>query len=53
MVALENAMRLHDEIEAKYPDLIKQFYSASTNIINQNYIAPSVNSEDDDGELPF
>ena len=53
MVALENAMRLHDEIEAKYPDLIKQFYSASANIINQNYIAPSVNSDDADDELPF
>lgn len=44
-------MRLHDDIKAKYPDFIKQFYSTSANIINKNYIAQPVDADDD--ELPF
>ncbi len=49
--ALENAMRLHDDIKAKYPNLINQFYSTSANIINQNYIAQPVDVSDDG--IPF
>ena len=52
VVALENAMRLHDDIKAKYPDFINQFYSTSANIINQNYIAQPTDVVDDD-DLPF
>lgn len=50
IVALENAMRLHDDIKVKYPDFINQFYSTSANIINWNYIAQLAN---DDDEVPF
>lgn len=52
IVALENAMRLHDEIKGKYPDFINQFYASSANIINQNYAAPP-GYVDDEVELPF
>lgn len=52
VVALENAMRLYEDIKAKYPDLINQFYSTSANIINQNYIAQSVYVDGDD-DIPF
>ena len=53
IVTLERAMRLHDDIKAKYPDFINQFYSTSANIINRNYIAPSLDVNDDDDDLPF
>lgn len=49
--ALENAMRLHDDIKAKYPNFINQFYSTSANIINQNYIGQPGDVDDD--EIPF
>lgn len=50
IVALENAMYLHDEIREKYPDYIDQFYTTSANIINRYHIAQSADIED---EMPF
>jgi len=51
MFALENASHLYDDVKKKFPDYIPQFYSAATNIINQNYVVTNIESADDD--LPF
>ncbi len=52
IVALENALKLYDDIKKKYPDFINQFFSTSANIFNQNYAEPLVFVSEDD-ELPF
>ncbi len=50
MSDVEEVIKLHDEIQTKYPDYIEQFYNAAASVINRNYIAPPV---EDDNDLPF
>lgn len=51
MESLEKALSLYEEIKTNLPDFLSQFYSATANIINNNYIEPPVLDEND--ELPF
>lgn len=51
---LEDAYKLVEEVKKKYPEYLKQFYSTTANIFNNNYEAPCINFEDsDDSDLPF
>ena len=46
MTAIDNAVKLYDEMTRQYPDYFEQFLAAAVSILNQNY-------RDMDGELPF
>lgn len=51
---LEDAYKLVEEIKKKYPEYLKQFYTAAANIFNNNYEAPPMSFEDiGDSDLPF
>jgi hypothetical protein len=50
--AIEDALSLYEEIQQNIPEYLPQFYSASANIINSNYIEPQVSDFGDD-EPPF
>lgn len=51
MYAIEDAYKLHEEVKEKYPDFLEQFYETVAEIFNQNYVAPTTETGDDD--LPF
>lgn len=57
MYALENAVKLYNDIINQYPEYVEQFYSAAVSIINQNYKEPEKSYPEfvelDDDELPF
>ena len=46
---LEEVSRLHHDIAKNYPRFLKQFYEASANIINENYVEIVVTPDD----VPF
>ena len=50
--ALEQALRLYEEIKEKYPEYVNQFYSAVVSMFNRNYVNPE-NTINPDDELPF
>lgn len=50
--ALEQALRLYEEIKEKYPEYVNQFYSAVVSMFNRNYVNPE-NTNNPDDELPF
>lgn len=51
MYAIEDAYKLHEEVKEKYPDFLEQFYETAAEIFNRNYVAPIIETSDDD--LPF
>ena len=58
MTAIDNAVKLYDEMTRQYPDYFEQFLAAAVSILNQNYRdAKPANIiqelADMDGELPF
>lgn len=51
MEDIEKALKLYEKIQNNYPDYLEQFYTATANILNQNYLEPV--SEDEDDDIPF
>ena len=51
--ALEDLLKLYQEIQKNYPQYIQQFYGAVANIVNDNYVAPPILLDDMDNQLPF
>lgn len=51
--ALEDLIKLYQEIQKNYPQYIQQFYGAVANILNDNYLAPPVPLDSIDSQLPF
>lgn len=52
MEDIEKALKLYEKIQNNYPDYLEQFYTATANILNQNYVEPA-SEEDDDDDIPF
>lgn len=50
MTDIENLLKLYENIHKNYSDYLQQFYSATANILNRNFVEPD--SEEDD-KLPF
>lgn len=48
---IEKALKLYEKIKNNYPNYLEQFYTATANILNQNYVEPVSEEEDDD--IPF
>ena len=54
MEALEKALSLYEDIKNNMPDFLNQFYRASADIINGNYVEPVIGFESlEDDDLPF
>lgn len=53
IVTLEQALRLYEEINEKYPEYVNQFYTAVVNMFNRNYAEPKDEVVIDDDDLPF
>ena len=52
-VALEDLLKLYQEVQKNYPKYIQQFYGAVANIVNDNYLAPPILLDSIDNQLPF
>ena len=51
MIALENALKLYEDIKKDLSNYLEQFYSAVADIINFHYIAPPTSDFPED--VPF